>query len=298
MVSAYHWSVVAQLGTSTLRVSRIGLPTSSDSSRASSSRCSRTRSASFSRTFLRAAGCLVGPAPVVERPPRRGHRPVHVLQAAAGDAGDPPPVPTGDVLERLARGGRHEPAIDEQLRPRIARRPRARASPRRSRGSWRSCGVPLDARRRPGRCPRPGVAGTWSRPSASGRIGSASMKSRRSGVQPGGSYGNSRNGPPPTPAETARLASSPIPFVQVCGVNQRFRAMASSARVRLRDIPAASTTSDWWTSKASASRAASCSAKVRVISPPAMRVPGAEARRPARPRRSVPASGSSTHSTS
>ena len=31
------------------------------------------------------------------------------------------------------------------------------------------------------------------------------------------------NGPPPTPAATCRLASSPMPFVHVCGVNQRLR---------------------------------------------------------------------------
>ena len=77
--------------------------------------------------------------------------------------------------------------------------------------------------------PSPGRVGTRSIPSRSGRIGSARKASRRSGVQPGGSYGNSMNGPPPTPAATCRLASSPIPFVQVCGVNQRLRASASSA---------------------------------------------------------------------
>ena len=39
------------------------------------------------------------------------------------------------------------------------------------------------------------------------------------------------NGPPPTPAATCRLASNPMPFVQVCGVYQRPRARASSAIV-------------------------------------------------------------------
>src|SRR5690606_3037104 len=40
--------------------------------------------------------------------------------------------------------------------------------------------------------PRPGVRGTGKQPSASMRNGSASMKSRRSGVHAGGSYGYSR----------------------------------------------------------------------------------------------------------
>ncbi len=81
------------------------------------------------------------------------------------------------------------------------------------------------------------------------------MKSRRSGVHPGGSYGYSMNGPPPTPQQTWRLASSPIPLVHVWGVNQRLRRSASSAIVRAPEIPSASTTSGWTTSSASCSSA-------------------------------------------
>ena len=86
--------------------------------------------------------------------------------------------------------------------------------------------VPVASAVRPrtgGRRPRrarsrdPARPARGGRPSGPGRTGSASMKSRRSAVQPGGSYGYSRNGPPPTPAATCRLASTPIPFVQVCG---------------------------------------------------------------------------------
>ena len=52
-------------------VSRIGLPTSSASSRASSSRCSRMSSARRSMTALALLGRLIGPAAVVEGAPRR-----------------------------------------------------------------------------------------------------------------------------------------------------------------------------------------------------------------------------------
>ena len=87
-----------------------------------------------------------------------------------------------------------------------------------------------------------------------------------------------------------------MPLVQVWGVNQRFLASASSAIVRARSIPTASTTSGWWTSYASASMAASTSGSDLVISPPAIRT-RLVARRSARPRRSEPSSGSSSHST-
>ena len=80
--------------------------------------------------------------------------------------------------------------------------------------------------------PRPGASGRRRQPSASTPTGSASMKSRRSGVQPGGSYGSSTNGPPPTPQTTCRLASRPMPLVQVCGVKRRLRCSSSSASVR------------------------------------------------------------------
>ena len=136
-------------------------------------------------------------------------------------------------------------------------------------------------------------------PSASGRIGSARKASRRSGVQPGGSYGNSRYGPPPTPAATCRLASRPSPFVQVCGVNHRPRASASS-----RDRPVAEHADRPARRRAGRRRRRprrarhSASRCVRVISPPAMRIPRPAARSAASPRRSVPSSGSSSHSTS
>ena len=81
------------------------------------------------------------------------------------------------------------------------------------------------------------------------------MKSRRSGVQPGGSYGNSRNGPPPTPQQTCRLASKPIPLVHVWGVNQRLRRSTTSASVRAPATPSDSTTSGWKTSSASTASA-------------------------------------------
>ncbi len=90
-----------------------------------------------------------------------------------------------------------------------------------------------------------GGSGRRSTPSRSAINGAASMKSRRSSVHPGGSQGYSMNGPPPTPAHTCRLAISPMPLVQVCGVNQRLRLSASSANVRVLDIPSASIASGW-----------------------------------------------------
>ena len=67
------------------------------------------------------------------------------------------------------------------------------------------------ARSRPRRAPtpRPGRWGTRRQPSASTRTGSASMKSRRSAVQPGGSNGNSTNGPPPTPHDDVQVGEQP-----------------------------------------------------------------------------------------
>ena len=82
--------------------------------------------------------------------------------------------------------------------------------------------------------PRPGADGTRNRPSPSMRTRAARKKSRRSTVHPGGSHGNSTQGPPPTPQTTCRLASRPRPLVQVCGVNQRPRSSA-----KLGDHPGA-----------------------------------------------------------
>ena len=155
-------------------------------------------------------------------------------------------------------------------------------------------GAPPPPRR--ARCRGPARRARARHPSASIRTGWASMKSRRSGVQPGGSYGYSRYGPPPTPQQTCRLASRPIPLVQVCGVNQRLRRSARSASVRAPEIPSASTTSGWNTSSASArARGAgprTCAPSRRRRS--ACRSLSRSIRIPAR---SSPASGSSTHST-
>src|SRR5262245_45644299 len=82
-------------------------------------------------------------------------------------------------------------------------------------------------------------------PSGSTPTGSASMKSRRSGVQLGGSNGYSRYGPPPTPAHRWRFASRPMPLVHVCGLNRRPCASTCSASVRAREMPTASTASGW-----------------------------------------------------
>ena len=107
------------------------------------------------------------------------------------------------------------------------------------------------------------------------------------------------NGPPPTPAATWRLASSPIPFVHVCGVNQRPRA---SARLRDGSRPRHPAGEDHvrLVGRRTRRRRArpSISANVRVISPPAMRdpEPGRAERR--EPRQVRPSSGSSTHRTS
>jgi hypothetical protein len=56
IASAYHARQRAQLGTSTPRASVIGLPTSSASISASSSRCSSTSAAKRSSTRLRSDG--------------------------------------------------------------------------------------------------------------------------------------------------------------------------------------------------------------------------------------------------
>src|SRR4051812_15860555 len=183
---------------------------------------------------------LIAPAPILKGAPSGRDGPVHVNRVALRDLGDERPVASGDVVERPAGRGRHEAPIDEEL------------------GAWRDGSGPGDPVLRGGGClgrhaayrrmaassrtmPRPGVEGTRRTPSGPGRIGPASMKSRRSGVQPGGSYGYSMNGPPPTPAATCRLASRPIPFVQVWGVNQRLRTSASSATVRAWDSPVSTT---------------------------------------------------------
>ena len=99
------------------------------------------------------------------------------------------------------------------------------------------------------------------------RVARASSRAGRTGTR-----GTARRR---RPAATWRFASSPIPFVQVCGVNQRFRASASSAIVRAREHarrrgrrPAGRRR----THRRRARRASS--ANVRVISPPAIRIPG------------------------
>ncbi len=104
---------------------------------------------------------------------------------------------------RPRRGGPRVP-------PACATRARPGTFPRRGRGRRRRCaagGSACEALRRAARAtgvggrqrrssassnPNPGRSGTGTNPSASTRTGSASMKSRRSGVQPGGSYGNSK----------------------------------------------------------------------------------------------------------
>ena len=113
------------------------------------------------------------------RPRRPGRRPRASPSATRAMTEPSRPV---DVLERPAGRRRHEPAVDERL------------GPRRDRGgpgdpvlggpepaTSRSRRVPLDAPRRRGRPRDPGRRGTRRTPSGPGRIGSASMKSRRSG---------------------------------------------------------------------------------------------------------------------
>src|SRR6478672_9973328 len=100
MVSAYHWIVLAADGTSTDRVSRMGFPTSSDSSSASSSRLARIDSASFSRMILRLAGDMSAQ-----------RRSSNEARAAA----------TCDVVVGLARGRGHESPVDEGLVPWLER---------------------------------------------------------------------------------------------------------------------------------------------------------------------------------
>ena len=107
------------------------------------------------------------------------------------------------------------------------------------------------------------------------------------------------NGPPPTPAATCRFASRPMPVrpgvgrePAVAGERQLARPCGSAASRR----PARRRAGRRRRRRRRARPASS--ANVRVISPPAIRTPGAEARSAASPRRSVPASGSSTQSTS
>ena len=142
--------------------------------------------------------------------------------------------------------------------------------------------------------------GTRRMPSRSGRIGSASMKSRRSGVQPGGSYGNSMNGPPPTPGRDVEIGQEADPVrPRVRGEPAAFGERQLPDRPRRVDIPPARTTSGWWTSKASASRAASELARTSASSRRRRSGrPGTDARSAARPARSAPSSGSSSHRTS
>ena len=90
-------------------------------------------------------------------------------------------------------------------------------------------------------------------------------------------------GPPPTPAATWRLASSPRPFVQVCGVNQR-----SAGERELGDRPGAKHPAGQDdvllvdVERVGVERRERLG-KVRVISPPAMRTPGAAARSASQP---------------
>ena len=104
---------------------------------------------------------LVRPATIVERAPGCRHRPVDILDAALGDGRDPRSVAAGDVVERPARGRRHEPAVDEQLGPR-----RDRGGPGEPVGGGGGRGASVVMPRtaawppRRGRCPRPGADGT------------------------------------------------------------------------------------------------------------------------------------------
>ena len=152
---------------------------------------------------LALGGRHVRPAPIVERRTGGRDRSVDVLDIALGDLRDHAPVATGDVVERPAGRCADEPSVDEGLVARLeglsSRDPVGR------RGAARSCrghAAYLRTDTSSSRAPRPGTLGTRRRPSASGRIGSDRKASRRSGVQPGGSYGNSMYGPPPIPAAT------------------------------------------------------------------------------------------------
>ena len=120
-------------------------------------------------------------------------------------------------------------------------------------GGLISRGAPRGAPRR-ARCRGRADRARVRYPSGSAVRGSASIQSRRSGVQPGGSNGNSTNGPAPTAAATWRLTRKPIPFVQVCGVNHRPASCARRATSAARVTPTASTASGWRTSSASPSR--------------------------------------------
>jgi hypothetical protein len=89
-----------------------------------------------------------------------------------------------------------------------------------------------------------------------------------------------------------------MPFVQVCGVYQRLR-----RERELGDRPAAEHAAGQHERRLVVVERVGLDrrhqlANVRVISPPAMRTPVPDARRAARPARSVPASVSSSHRTS
>ena len=248
---------------------------------------------------------LVAPAPVVERPRgprrppdrrprRRPRRPAAIARAVA----------PGDVVEGPARGGRARtrPSMNSSVRGVDRRGAREPVGGRRLGGSAGRLARHAAYRRMAASSstiPSPGADGTRRTPSGPGRTGSASMKSRRSGVQPGGSYGNSMNGPPPTPAATCRLASSPMPVGP--GVRRepavpRERELGDRPRpehpggqddVGLVDVERVGL------ERGDAARRTSGSSRRRRSGCPAP-----TPRSAASPRRSVPASGSSTHRTS
>ncbi len=143
---------------------------------------------------------------------------------------------------------------------------------------------------------RPGRGGS---PSGPGRTGSASMKSRRSAVQPGGSYGILDERPATDPGRDVEVGQQPDPVrpgVRAVPAVAGQRELAERPRRGASRPPGRRRAGGRRTRRRRARRASS--ANVRVISPPAMRIPGADARSAARPGRSVPASGSSSHSTS
>ena len=143
----------------------MGLPTSSDSSSASSSRFARIDSASLSRMALRFAGDLSAQRRSSNDARRRRHaRSTSSRPPSATCVMTRPSRPAMSSNVRPDAAG-NEPTVDEHLVARLDASRLGRSNRWRSRHSR---GVPPDRTPRPGRAPRPGSVGTCRTPSASG----------------------------------------------------------------------------------------------------------------------------------
>src|SRR5215218_5130116 len=115
----------------------------------------------------------------------------------------------GDADEHLARAGRVELEL-AHLEWRAGRLQDGGADPHATR-----CG---SSAARSGTTPSPGPAGGATVPSGPiSTVKPPSAQSRRTGVQPGGSYGTSTNGHVETASARCRLAMRPRPLDHVCG---------------------------------------------------------------------------------